>query len=169
MNQSTFIEAEAAATRSFLGTRRRPQSVRRYPIEVNLGAAEGDVPTDGMMTVAALEAILRDANSPATGITRSEEPAFAASSSSPPEPQFSPQDQTSQTATANPMPTSTKMSSDPSKACGVSSEQVHVWLAQLRDDLHQVQIRIHYLQLEQQRLQQQQRLVIEMLASSTPA
>ncbi len=49
---------------------------------------------------------------------------------------------------------------------GLPSEQVHGWMDSVRIDLERVRARIDYLQLEVQRLEEQYRLLAQLLASS---
>lgn len=50
--------------------------------------------------------------------------------------------------------------------CGLPPDQVHAWLAQVQDDLRRVRSRLEYLRAEEQRLEGQQHLLAELLASS---
>jgi len=50
--------------------------------------------------------------------------------------------------------------------CGLPPEQVHAWMETVRDDLARVRTRLEYLQLEERRLVEQQRLLTELLAAS---
>jgi hypothetical protein len=54
-----------------------------------------------------------------------------------------------------------------SPAVGLPPEQVHAWLDHVQDDLRRVRARLEYLRAEQSRLESQQRLLAELLASST--
>jgi hypothetical protein len=49
---------------------------------------------------------------------------------------------------------------------GLPSEQVHGWMETVCADLERVRARIDYLQLEEQRLEEQYRLLAQLLASS---
>ena len=49
---------------------------------------------------------------------------------------------------------------------GLPSEQVHGWMDSVRSDLERVRARIDFLQVEEQRLEEQYRLLAELLASS---
>jgi hypothetical protein len=49
---------------------------------------------------------------------------------------------------------------------GLPSDQVHGWMDSVRADLERVRARIEYLQLEEQRLDEQSRLLARLLASS---
>ena len=51
-------------------------------------------------------------------------------------------------------------------ACGLPPEQVHAWLEHVQDDLRRSG-RLEYLRAEQSRLESQQQLLAELLASST--
>jgi hypothetical protein len=51
--------------------------------------------------------------------------------------------------------------------CGLPPEQVQAWMETVADDLARVRVRLEYLQLEEQRLVEQQRLLGELLASSS--
>jgi hypothetical protein len=50
--------------------------------------------------------------------------------------------------------------------CGVPSDQVHEWLEHVQEDLRRVRVRLEYLRAEQSRLENQQRLLAELLAVS---
>jgi hypothetical protein len=50
---------------------------------------------------------------------------------------------------------------------GLPPDQVHAWMDAVRDDLARVRARVAYLQVEEQRLVEQQRLLGELLASSS--
>ena len=52
---------------------------------------------------------------------------------------------------------------------GLPSEQVHAWLENVQDQIRRVQTRIEYLQAEQARLQEQESLLMELMASATAA
>jgi len=54
-----------------------------------------------------------------------------------------------------------------SASVGLPPEQVHAWLEHVQDDLRRVRARLEYLRAEQSRLESQQRLLAELLASST--
>ena len=51
--------------------------------------------------------------------------------------------------------------------CGLPSGQVHEWLEHVQDDLRRVRARLEYLHAEQQRLENQQHLLAELLAASS--
>ena len=51
--------------------------------------------------------------------------------------------------------------------CGIDTEQVSMWLERVQDDLRRVRARVEFLEAERSRLDVQQRLVSELLASST--
>ena len=51
--------------------------------------------------------------------------------------------------------------------CGLPVDQVHEWLERVQDDLRRVRARLEYLRAEQARLENQQHLLAELLASST--
>jgi hypothetical protein len=50
--------------------------------------------------------------------------------------------------------------------CGLPADQVHGWMDAVRVDLERVRARIDYLQLEEERLEEQYRLLAQLLASS---
>ena len=50
--------------------------------------------------------------------------------------------------------------------CGLPSEQVHTWMDSVRADLERVRARVEFLHLEEQRLEEQYRLLSQLLASS---
>jgi hypothetical protein len=50
---------------------------------------------------------------------------------------------------------------------GLPPEQVHAWLEHVQEDLRRVRARLEYLRAEQQRLESQQHLLAELLASSS--
>ena len=52
---------------------------------------------------------------------------------------------------------------------GLPSEQVHAWLENVQDQIRRVQTRIEYLQAEQARLQEQESLLMELMASAVSA
>lgn len=52
--------------------------------------------------------------------------------------------------------------------CGLPPEQVHAWLDSVQDQARRVQARIEYLRAEQSRLHDQERLLVELLASASP-
>ena len=60
-----------------------------------------------------------------------------------------------------PTPTATRA------GCGIDIEQVSMWLERVQDDLRRVRARVEFLEAERSRLDVQQRLVSELLASST--
>ncbi|MGQ0825045.1 MAG: hypothetical protein ACT4OX_08480 [Actinomycetota bacterium] len=49
---------------------------------------------------------------------------------------------------------------------GLPPDQVHAWLESVQDQVRRVQTRIEYLQAEQARLQEQESLLMELLASA---
>jgi hypothetical protein len=49
---------------------------------------------------------------------------------------------------------------------GLPSEQVHGWMESVRTDLERVRARMEYLQIEEERLEEQYRLLAQLLASS---
>lgn len=51
---------------------------------------------------------------------------------------------------------------------GIAADQVRGWLAQVEDDLRKVRARVEYLRTEQARLDEQQRLMAQLLTMSTP-
>ena len=51
--------------------------------------------------------------------------------------------------------------------CGLPSDQVHDWLDRVGEDLRKVRARLEYLRAEQARLESQQQLLAELLASSS--
>ena len=53
------------------------------------------------------------------------------------------------------------------QACGLPSDQVHEWLEHVQDDLRRVRARLEFLRAEQERLENQQHLLAELLAAST--
>jgi hypothetical protein len=56
----------------------------------------------------------------------------------------------------------------PASDVGLPLDQVRAWLDQVQDDLAKVDARVEYLQHEQTRLQEQHRLVAELISSSNP-
>ncbi len=52
-------------------------------------------------------------------------------------------------------------------ARGIAADQVRAWLAQVDDDLRKVRARVEYLRAEQARLDEQQRLMAQLLTTST--
>ena len=68
------------------------------------------------------------------------------------------------TSTRMPTPAATRADAPP---CGLPSDQVHQWLEHVQDDLRRVRARLEYLAAEQSRLENQQHLLAELLASST--
>ena len=52
-------------------------------------------------------------------------------------------------------------------SCGLPSDQVHEWLEHVQGDLRRVRARLEYLRAEQARLENQQHLLAELLASSS--
>jgi hypothetical protein len=50
--------------------------------------------------------------------------------------------------------------------CGVAPDQVRAWMDAVQDDLRQVRARVQFLRAEQSRLEDQQRLVAELITSS---
>ena len=70
------------------------------------------------------------------------------------------------TSTRMPTPAATRVDAPP---CGLPSDQVHQWLEHVQDDLRRVRARLEYLRAEQSRLENQQHLLAELLASSTTA
>jgi hypothetical protein len=52
-------------------------------------------------------------------------------------------------------------------SCGLPADQVHEWLEHVQEDLRRVQARLEYLRVEQARLENQQHLLAELLASDT--
>jgi cell division septum initiation protein DivIVA len=52
---------------------------------------------------------------------------------------------------------------------GLPAEQVHAWLESVQDQIRRVQTRIEYLQAEQARLQEQESLLMELMASASSA
>jgi hypothetical protein len=51
---------------------------------------------------------------------------------------------------------------------GISAENVRVWMDQVEADLRKVRARIEYLTAEQARLDEQQRLMAQLLTTSSP-
>jgi cell division septum initiation protein DivIVA len=49
---------------------------------------------------------------------------------------------------------------------GLPPDQVQAWLESVQDQIRRVQTRIEYLQAEQARLQEQESLLMELLASA---
>jgi TolA-binding protein len=50
---------------------------------------------------------------------------------------------------------------------GIPSDQVQSWLDSVQEQIRRVQTRIEYLQAEQARLQEQESLLLELLASAS--
>jgi cell division septum initiation protein DivIVA len=50
---------------------------------------------------------------------------------------------------------------------GLPPDQVQAWLESVQDQVRRVQTRIEYLQAEQARLQEQESLLMELLASAS--
>ena len=51
---------------------------------------------------------------------------------------------------------------------GIAPDQVREWMSQVQDDLRKVRARTEYLRVEQARLEEQQRLMAQLITSSTP-
>jgi hypothetical protein len=51
---------------------------------------------------------------------------------------------------------------------GLPLDQVRAWFEQVKDDLRKVQARVEYLEFEQTKLQEQHRLVAELVTSTQP-
>ena len=68
------------------------------------------------------------------------------------------------------MTTTTPRTAQPTPAaapiCGLPSDQVHEWLQHVHEDLCRVHARLEYLRAEQSRLENQQRLLVELLAAA---
>ena len=74
------------------------------------------------------------------------------------------------TTTTTRMPTQTPAPAPPradAQTCGLPSDQVHEWLEHVQDDLRRVRARLEFLRDEQERLENQQHLLAELLAAST--
>ena len=131
--------------------RRRSPRVRRDPIDISLVAAEAAEadPTstrDADEILVALEA----------QVTR-----VASSGSAPaPEPVAF--------AVPEPAPSIAAQPRAGVPGSGISTDQVRAWMAQVQEDLRKVRARVEYLRVEQARLEEQQRLMAQLLTSSTP-
>jgi len=71
---------------------------------------------------------------------------------------------TTRMPTQTPAPTPTRADAQP---CGLPSDQVREWLEHVQDDLRRVRARLEFLRAEQDRLENQQHLLAELLAAST--
>ena len=72
------------------------------------------------------------------------------------------------TTTTTRMPTQTPAPArTDAQPCGLPSDQVHEWLEHVQDDLRRVRARLEFLRAEQERLENQQHLLAELLAAST--
>jgi len=72
------------------------------------------------------------------------------------------------TSTTTRIPTAAEAPARPDAApCGLPSDQVHLWLEHVQDDLRRVRARLEFLRAEQERLEHQQHLLAELLAAST--
>jgi hypothetical protein len=64
--------------------------------------------------------------------------------------------------------TTTSPRTTPVPACGLPSDQVHEWLEHVHEDLRRVRARLEFLCAEQSRLENQQRLLVDLLAATAP-
>jgi hypothetical protein len=160
VNPTVLTEgAPGAATSGVVRRRRRSPRVRRDPIDIELVEAEAAeaadaAPANGAGAVlAALEAEVDRVA------------AIRASIPSPPEPEAEPAIE--QTPTAPP----TFIAPPPRTSVpgsGIEADQVREWMAHVQEDLRKVRARLEYLRVEQARLDEQQRLMAQLLTSSTP-
>jgi hypothetical protein len=129
---------------------RRPPRVRRDPIDISLvtvEAAEADPTLDADEVLAALEA-RRPARCVADphDVWATDAPLAAPAPIAAPTPRVVPG----------------------APGSGIAADQVQAWLAQVQDDLRKVRARVEYLRAEQARLDEQQRLMAQLLTTSTP-
>ncbi|HTD49945.1 MAG TPA: hypothetical protein VK771_05060 [Acidimicrobiia bacterium] len=66
------------------------------------------------------------------------------------------------------MTTTSPRTTPPIPASGLPSDQVHEWLEHVHEDLRRVRARLEYLRAEQSRLENQQRLLVNLLAATAP-
>ena len=155
--------------------RRRAPRVRRDPIDVQLVAAEmieADESLDANEILAALEAQVSRA---ATQRTAAERPAPApAPVAAKPEPVVAvapavvePEPVAPTPEPVAPAPRSVARRGDV-PGSGIAPDQVREWMSQVQEDLRKVRARVEYLRVEQARLEEQQRLMAQLITSSTP-
>lgn len=153
--------------------RRRAPRVRRDPIDLQLVAGEAvdsDESLDAYEILAALEAEVsrvatkRAAAEPVRNVKRSE-PVSVAAKPAPavaePEPVAAPP----APVAAAPRPAARRAEVP---GCGIAPDQVREWMSQVQEDLRKVRARVEYLRVEHARLEEQQRLMAQLITSSTP-
>ena len=163
LDPSVLIEGVggSAAAVSFVGMRRRAPRVRRDAIEVQLVEAEAAESRGDLGAGDVLAALEAEVDRVATAAAPKQiEPET--------EPDAEPETVVEMTA----VPSAVGISAMPDVAarpagCGIDPDQVGGWLGRVEDDLRKVRARVEFLEAERARLEVQQRLVSELLASST--
>jgi hypothetical protein len=139
---------------------RRSPRVRRDPIDISLVAAEAaeaaetDPSLDAGEVLAALEAEVGRVASLRATVPVAPEPVVV----------------TAPNAGSTPVPPRAPAAIPHvgMPGAGISPDQVRAWMQQVQDDLRKVRARVEYLRVEQARLDEQQRLMAQLLTSSTP-
>jgi len=157
--------------------RRRAPRVRRDPIDVQLVAAEmleADESLDAEEILAALEAQVSRAVTQRTAPERVRTVTRPAAVAPKPEPEpvvAAPVVEPAPVVVA-PEPVMAAPRSVARRAegpgSGIAPDQVREWMAQVQEDLRKVRARVEYLRVEQARLEEQQRLMAQLITSSTP-